>query len=784
MSWVGSVLQGVAKRQYVVIREKIDHYNTTPITEENIIEILDLIECVKEFGYKRAVPVLNEVVHYLRSCLLSTNTDIVFHTLVLLDCIVKNSGFILHIMIGRRKFMKTMSLVARRSIMEPSLAKQKVGLQALDCLQAWGEAFYPREQYYPYIYQTYLKLRNKYKIRFPRRDFDPTRVPIFLPALSTEEKAMASAFNNNLEVNYGSMSSDEAADAAPPQATSPHSNASQSPPPARIGALKVPWNYTRRHSQQQDEELKDEGAVWEAPDESPVQEADLILFAKEPPGAISLSSLPDFNEAAPVGNQLPDFVSTVPAHFQYHYPDPYATSETPPHPMYPPQQAQQRASLPPPPPPVQYRYQQQAFAFTRTIANPPLPPPISQPQAQPPPSPASTLQDRVLAMFGTSPRAPPPTPPPLLVPPTAMPLQAAVPSPEHQSRGDRNAAEVKSVLDWEMNTIFDIAKFADSLTPSRGREAAPAAPTKPEKPLVGTARSPPSMLQPVTLRASPAQASPVLTAPSVESAVEQSSPAAIPTYPPPPPPSTPPAGLVFAAPFTVDLPKEAMSAPPAHAPPPPPPPPAARASQEMDFTDTAAVDDDEDAILEVIQKMQACTLPTHAPPPPPAPPSAISEAPTVGWLPTHPPPPPPVAPLDVQTETYEAPESTTAAPPPPASRSFEWTLGTFTPPADGTLLPTNLAELIARGKASLTHIEVAPSAPAASTQLSSAGDPAGMEQEQPRFDPTSGPAPVRTTRPAPAPRKVSFAPPSSDPNAEIRFYGNQRVVLKKAGSTK
>jgi len=47
-----------------------------------------------------------------------------------------------------------------------------------------------------------------------------------------------------------------------------------------------------------------------------------------------------------------------------------------------------------------------------------------------------------------------------------------------------------------------------------------------------------------------------------------------------------------------------------------------------------------------------------------------------------------------------------------------------------------------------------------------------------RFDPTAGPKPVQPKKPC-EPRKVSFSSPSSDPLNEIKYYGNQRVVIRR-----
>jgi hypothetical protein len=48
-----------------------------------------------------------------------------------------------------------------------------------------------KRQIYPHIWDSYFKLRSKYKIVFKRQDFDPTRVPIFLDPVSSKEMALS-----------------------------------------------------------------------------------------------------------------------------------------------------------------------------------------------------------------------------------------------------------------------------------------------------------------------------------------------------------------------------------------------------------------------------------------------------------------------------------------------------------------------------------------------------------------------------------------------------------------
>jgi len=88
-------------------------------------------------------------------------------------------------------------------------------------------------------------------------------------------------------------------------------------------------------------------------------------------------------------------------------------------------------------------------------------------------------------------------------------------------------------------------------------------------------------------------------------------------------------------------------------------------------------------------------------------------------------------------------------------------------------------EKIQQQRAKLAHID-APAATTASADKAARGPVPNPFEDVvlTRFDPTAGPRPSPPPRRT-EPRKVSFTAPSSDPNNEIKYYGNQRVVLRK-----
>ena len=70
--------------------------------------------------------VLEGMVTYLRHKLLSSDTQTIYYTVLLLDVLVKNSGYRVHVLIGRKHFMKTLSVVARRIRLKPGYAYTRV----------------------------------------------------------------------------------------------------------------------------------------------------------------------------------------------------------------------------------------------------------------------------------------------------------------------------------------------------------------------------------------------------------------------------------------------------------------------------------------------------------------------------------------------------------------------------------------------------------------------------------------------------------------------------------
>ena len=125
-----------------------------------LLAIVDEMDETKRFGTVPSLPIVNEVINYLRIKLLSNDTSTVTRTIILLDVLVKNCQFRIHYYVGKKKFMKTFSKVTRYYLKNKINEKNnQVGDFAKDVIQHWAQAFYPRRNLYPYICDTYVKLK-------------------------------------------------------------------------------------------------------------------------------------------------------------------------------------------------------------------------------------------------------------------------------------------------------------------------------------------------------------------------------------------------------------------------------------------------------------------------------------------------------------------------------------------------------------------------------------------------------------------------------------------------
>ena len=199
-SWIGSDLLGNSKKTFNSCKALVECYYNSKLNHQILIQIADQVNIICHM--QESMLILEELFKLLRIRLLAVDPQTIEQTVILVDFLIKNCDFHVHVCIGKRKFMKTMSVVGRRQVKLNGYAHRCVAEAIFDAVQAWGEAFLSRRQIYPHIWQTYMSLKVKHKVHFRRPDFDPTRVPIFLPILSAKERSFAQNYYI-IDDNYG-----------------------------------------------------------------------------------------------------------------------------------------------------------------------------------------------------------------------------------------------------------------------------------------------------------------------------------------------------------------------------------------------------------------------------------------------------------------------------------------------------------------------------------------------------------------------------------------------------
>jgi len=111
---LGLFLEEGPKESFHRIMNLIDeYYKMFSMRHDLLLGVVDEIDNTKKFGTASSMPLIDEVVTYLRINLLSKSLEKVKRTLVLMDVLVKNCQFRIHYAIGRKKVMKTLSKIAR-----------------------------------------------------------------------------------------------------------------------------------------------------------------------------------------------------------------------------------------------------------------------------------------------------------------------------------------------------------------------------------------------------------------------------------------------------------------------------------------------------------------------------------------------------------------------------------------------------------------------------------------------------------------------------------------------
>lgn len=184
-----TITSAVGKEHFRVIRINIEKYANNKFHISRLLQIVDDFDATKCLGHAASMQVLDQIMTYLRIKLLLSDIYVVEKVAVLLDTLVKNCQYRVHLLVGSRTFMKTFGVVTRQLLADEREKHCKVGARLLDILQGWGEAFSQKNRFkiYPHIVETYHKMQSKYGYTYQRAHYDPSRVPIFLGPLHEKE---------------------------------------------------------------------------------------------------------------------------------------------------------------------------------------------------------------------------------------------------------------------------------------------------------------------------------------------------------------------------------------------------------------------------------------------------------------------------------------------------------------------------------------------------------------------------------------------------------------------
>ena len=213
------------QKSVAIIDQFIENYTGKVERNDLLLKICDHVaQLGKLYSTQQFLSILGNVGEYLRILLLSSEYHHVYCSVIIQDGLVKNGDYRVHTVIGRHMNMKTLSKISRRRQLGKSKEETALGYFIADVIQAWGEAFEPRAALYPYIPETYHRLKWKHSCLFLRPDYDPTRVPIFLPEMTRQQMEEVEHLNRNSSRPSSSSFENSPTYASPP-ASSPYDKA-------------------------------------------------------------------------------------------------------------------------------------------------------------------------------------------------------------------------------------------------------------------------------------------------------------------------------------------------------------------------------------------------------------------------------------------------------------------------------------------------------------------------------------------------------------------------------
>jgi hypothetical protein len=139
--FVGTSLSSSAQKDaFELIKKEIEVFYSSVAYLEILMKIVDHIDETNVMGNLRSMKVIGSLMSYLRIKLLSRHLHTVEMTAVLLDVLVKNCQYRVHMHVSKKMFMKTFCLVTRQLLADERESHRRIGIRMLDILQGWGEA--------------------------------------------------------------------------------------------------------------------------------------------------------------------------------------------------------------------------------------------------------------------------------------------------------------------------------------------------------------------------------------------------------------------------------------------------------------------------------------------------------------------------------------------------------------------------------------------------------------------------------------------------------------------
>jgi hypothetical protein len=159
--------------------------------------VISFNDTASQLGMDESIPTLKQFMSFVRHRLIEGKPHEYKRLIHLLDAFIRNCGIRAQILIGRKKFLETIGDTARKYKGIPLPTCQECAAIAFDCIQAWSETFSRFKGVFPFYEEIYLKLKNNYKVQFPRPSNDKSRVPIPIDVQLLTEKFPARLYTDD-----------------------------------------------------------------------------------------------------------------------------------------------------------------------------------------------------------------------------------------------------------------------------------------------------------------------------------------------------------------------------------------------------------------------------------------------------------------------------------------------------------------------------------------------------------------------------------------------------------